>query len=206
MATDFITLKSGKHPNVFEYTFDYISKRLRKGAPVVECVNQQNIRVEPLDPLKPFLRFNQLENKLAAFIFVVIVALADERYLPLILKVWVVSLASMVYLVYYDYARKPIRYVHPSLVEKARSAQPTSDEAITARLTALNEEQVIKEHISVSQCEFHILQVKVIDRNDGITNAGLTAPATGSRAVFQITVICGRSRYVRNIFFYNYSQ
>lgn len=194
MTSDFITLKGGKHPNLFEYTYDYICKRLRKGAPQVECVNQQNIKVEPLDPLKPFLRFDQLENKLVAFIFVVSVALADGHYLPIILKVWVVSLVSILYLVYYDYARIPIRYVHPSLVNKRRTTYPTSDEAITARLTAMDEEQVIKEHISVSQCEFHILQVKVIDRNDGITNAGLTVPVTGSRAVFQITVICGRSR------------
>lgn len=191
MSADYITVKSGKHPNVFEYTYEYISKRLRKDAPVVECINQQNIKVEPLDPLKPFLRFNHLENKLAAFIFVVSVILADGQYISLILKVWIICLATLLYIVYFDYTRMPIRYVHPSLV---RAAQPTSDEAITARLMTLNEEQVIKEHISVSQCEFHILQVKVIDRNDGITHAGLTAPVTGSRAVFQITVICGRSR------------
>lgn len=191
MSADYITPKSGKHPNIFEYTFEYISKRLRKGAPVVECINQQNIKVEPLDPLKPFLRFNNLENKLAAFIFMFSVILADGSYISAILKVWIVCLATLLYIVYFDYIRMPVRYVHPSLV---RPAQPTSDEAITARLMSLNEEQVIKEHISVSQCEFHILQVKVIDRNDGITSAGLTAPMTGSRAVFQITVICGRSR------------
>jgi len=190
MSMDFSTPKRGK--NVFEYLYGFLTSRRNKDQNVVQCVNQQNIIVEPLDPFRPFLRFDQLKNKLIGFIFVASVALSDEKYLTATYKVWLVSVAAMLYLLYTDYGRIPIRYVHPARF----SGEMSSEDSQYNRTIHLEEEQVIKEFISVSQCEFHILQVKVIDQNDGITNSGLHAPVAGSRAIFQITIICGRSRCV----------
>jgi hypothetical protein len=128
--------------------------------------------------------------------FVAAVFLTDSNILPFMYKVWIISFASLAYLIKCDLARIPIRYVHPLAAAKAASGA-TSATPDRSRIVNLDEEeQQLKEFMSTSQCEFHILQVKVLDQSDGITNPGLNAPTHGSRAVFQITVICGRSRCV----------
>ncbi len=185
---DFTT--PARRKNVFEFLYSLFTARRFKDATVVQCVNQQNIIVEPLDPFRPFLKFDNLKNKMIAFIFVMSVVLSDSKYLSLVYKVWLISVAAILYLLYTDYARIPIRYVHPVRYQ----AEFQSEESQYNRTIKLEEEQVIKEFISVSQCEFHILQVKVVDHNDGITNSALHTPVAGSRAIFQITIICGRSR------------
>ena len=190
MLMDFTTPKRGK--NIFEFLYSIVAARRDKDAPLVQCVNQQNIIVDPLDPYRPFLRFDSLKNKLIGFIFVVAVILADETFMSITYKVWLISLVTLVYLLYSDYKRMPIRYVHPSRFD----GEFHEEESQYNKTISLEEEQVIKEFISVSQCEFHILQVKVIDHNDGISNTGLHAPVAGSKAIFQITIICGRSRYI----------
>lgn len=198
MLMDFTTPKRGK--NIFEFIYSIVAARRDKDAPIVQCVNQQNIIVEPLDPYRPFLRFDSLKNKLIGFIFVVAVILADEKFMSMTYKVWLVSLVTFVYLLYSDYKRMPIRYVHPSRFDNGEFHE---EESQYNKTISLEEEIVIKEFISVSQCEFHILQVKVIDHNDGISNTGLHAPVAGSKAIFQITIICGRSRYLLVCFLYH---
>jgi hypothetical protein len=182
-------------PNVFEYAYGFLKKKFgRKEGPVVECVNQQNIIVEPLDMTRPCLRFTSLQNKLLGFMFVFAVFLTDSNILPFAYKVWIISFASLAYLIKCDLARIPIRYVHPLAAAKAASGVASSAPDRSRIVMLDEEEQQLKEYMSTSQCEFHILQVKVLDQSDGITNPGLHAPTHGSRAVFQITVICGRSR------------
>jgi hypothetical protein len=192
---------SPQPPNIFEFTYDFLKAKFgRKDTTVAECVNQQNLKVPPLDPLRPLLRFNRLQDKIVAYIFALVVFLVDTKVLPWLYKIWILCFATLIYLVKCDLSRIPVRYVHPSKLAVtehiATENQMATESEQNNHEAALEEEHLIKEYISLSQCEFHILQVKVVDHSDGLTNPALHTPAHGSKAVFQITVICGRNRYV----------
>ena len=220
---DSSTKEYPKHPNIFEFGYQTIKRNFKTNNNIVECINQQNMKVEPLDPFKPLLRFNKLQNKIVAFILVFIIFSTDSNILPFLYKIWLISFISLLYIIKCDLDRIPIRYIHPSKIHtlsnnnsssnsnssNSNNIQPTEN----TRIIELQEEQLTKEYISVSQCEFHILQVKVIDQNENTnttssgngssnSSSSIQTPITvgvqqqqqQSKAIFQITILCGRSR------------
>ena len=211
-----------KHPNIFEFGYQTIKRNFKTNNNIVECINQQNMKVEPLDPFKPLLRFNKLQNKIVAFILVFIIFSTDSNILPFLYKIWLISFISLLYIIKCDLDRIPIRYIHPSKIHTLSNNNSSSNSNSSnsnniqpienTRIIELQEEQLTKEYISVSQCEFHILQVKVIDQNENTnttsssssSSSSIQTPITvgvqqqqqqqQSKAIFQITILCGRSR------------